>query len=117
MSCVKASIRAVLAALALAACGGGDESPSADASADDLVDASSETTECGMTQCQRASQICVIETPVGPGQRYLCQDVPAACTSDRSCDCAGATLCSGAFDVCSDGGDDNTLVCECPQCQ
>lgn len=81
------------------------------------ADAGPQTTACGMMQCETASQICVIETPVGPGQSYSCQDVPAACASDRSCACAGATLCSGAFDVCSDGADDNTIVCECPQCQ
>lgn len=104
-------------AIVLAACSGGDGGTPADASSGDGLDASPDTTACGTMQCQAASQICVIETPVGPGQRYSCQDVPAACTSDRSCACAGATLCAGTFDVCSDAPDDNTIVCECPQCQ
>ena len=117
MSLFTATLKAALVALALTACGGGDNGTRADASADDLADAGPDMTACGTTVCERASQICVISTPVGPAETYACQDVPAACESDRRCACAGSTLCSGSFDVCSDGADDNTIVCECPRCQ
>jgi hypothetical protein len=100
----------VIAIVMGAACGGDDGGPPP-------ADAPPATTQCGTVVCQAASEICVISTPVGPGMSYECRPVPAACTGDRTCGCAGATLCTGAFDTCSDGAEANTITCTCPACQ
>src|SRR5262245_52158548 len=54
------------------------------------------STACGSQglRCDYATQICVVQTPVGPGETYTRVSIPAACRSDRSCGCAGSTLCS-----------------------
>jgi hypothetical protein len=63
-------------------------------------------------------EMCVVREPVGPARIESCEPVPAGCESDRTCACAGASLCNPPFDVCTDlpvlGG---AIVCECPMCQ
>ena len=70
----------------------------------------------GLT-CDPDTQICVIQTPVGPGMNFVCLSVPSGCASDRSCACAGSSLCTGAFATCGDRDEPNTIACECTQCQ
>lgn len=76
------------------------------------------STPCGPSglSCDTDTEICVATTPVGPGVVYSCEPVPSGCEQDRSCGCAGAVLCEGAFGVCSELGE-NQLQCECPECQ
>ncbi len=52
----------------------------------------------------------------GPAVVRTCEPVPAGCESDRTCACAGASLCPPPFDTCRDLGR-NTMSCDCPQCQ
>jgi hypothetical protein len=75
-------------------------------------------TPCGPSglACDRETEVCVARTPVGPAIFYGCEPVPAGCETDRSCACAGAALCTGAFDTCRETGD-NRIECECPECQ
>ena len=74
-------------------------------------------TPCGPDlSCDSASEICVSHGPVGPAVLYACEPVPAGCESNRSCECAGATLCQPPFATCRDGGP-NAIFCDCPQCQ
>lgn len=68
-------------------------------------------------RCNPRSEICVGREPVGPAIVYGCEPVPAGCRSDRTCACAGASLCTGAFDVCRDVAELDTISCECPRCQ
>jgi len=77
------------------------------------------TTPCGAgdLSCNAATEICVVETPVGPGEQVACKPLPAECGDDRSCACAGFTLCQSPFDFCSERAEPNTIVCECVQCQ
>jgi hypothetical protein len=100
----------IVMAVLVAACGGDDGSPGVDAPS---------TTGCGTgPPCDFATEICVVSTPVGPGEAYDCVAVPAGCTGDRTCDCVGDTLCTGTFDTCTDRpATANTVACECPQCQ
>ena len=72
---------------------------------------------CGTETCDVATQLCVTRTPVGPGQSFTCEPVPAGCQTDRSCACVQATVCTGGFSTCTDSADPDTVVCECPQCQ
>ena len=69
----------------------------------------------GLT-CDTAVEICVSRTPVGPAVVYSCDPVPAGCEQDRSCGCAGSTVCAAPFSDCTDVGL-NSLQCECAQCQ
>ena len=79
--------------------------------------ASSTPTPCGPAlSCDTASEVCVAREPVGPAIIYACAPVPAGCESDRSCRCAGASLCQGAFGTCVDAGP-NSITCECLLCQ
>lgn len=76
-----------------------------------------ERTPCGLgLTCDAETEVCVARTPVGPAIVHSCEPVPAGCEEDRSCGCAGAVLCEGAFGVCTEVGE-NQLECECPQCQ
>ena len=89
-------------------------------SGDDADAAAGATTPCPPTadlECDTATEICVVQTPVGPGMTSSCEPVPDGCEADRTCDCAGDDLCKGAFDTCSEGTAENTIVCECPECQ
>lgn len=83
------------------------------------VDAPAMKTACGNAglTCDYPSEICVEQTPIGPGQSYACQPIPSDCTNDRTCGCAGATLCTGTFSACFARPAPNTIACECPQCQ
>jgi hypothetical protein len=83
-----------------------------------LACASSGTsTPCGpASSCDTVSEMCVAREPVGPPIVYACAPVPAGCESDRSCRCAGASLCQGAFSTCADVGP-NSVDCTCPLCQ
>ncbi len=79
-----------------------------------------ETTACPPTpdlRCSAVTEICVVKTPVGPAQTSSCEPLPEGCQAERTCGCAGAELCTGSFDTCSESEDENTIVCECPQCQ
>ena len=101
--------RIIVFAMFVAACGGDGGTPGPDAPS---------STGCGTgPPCNYATEICVISTPVGPGESYACQPLPAGCDDDRTCGCVGATLCTGAFDTCTDRIPENTVACECPQCQ
>ena len=68
-------------------------------------------------RCNPRREICVRREPVGPGVVFACEPVPSGCRADRTCACAGAALCTGAFDVCRDVAEFNTISCECPKCQ
>ena len=74
-------------------------------------------TPCGPTLiCDAATEICVARQPFGPAVVYECRAVPAGCEFDRTCGCAGASLCEPPFDACSDAGA-NAIDCACPPCQ
>jgi hypothetical protein len=95
----------------------GPEPDAADLDAAVDIDASADETPCGPTLvCDRPLEVCVIRGPVGPGFQYACEPVPTGCELDRTCDCVAFTYCVDAFDTCSDGPD-NTITCECPNCQ
>jgi hypothetical protein len=68
-------------------------------------------------RCHARHEICVRREPVGPAVVFACEPVPPGCRSERTCSCAGAALCTGAFDVCHDVPERDTISCECPQCQ
>ena len=75
-------------------------------------------TACGPSlTCSAATEICVESGPVGPSSTFACKPVPAGCATNRSCACAGSTLCTGAFNTCHDVNTPNTIYCECPNCQ
>src|SRR5438309_140555 len=62
-------------------------------------------TPCGPTlSCDTASEVCVAREHGGPAVDYACEPVPAGCESDRSCSCAGASLCQGVSGACRDEG-------------
>ncbi len=73
---------------------------------------------CGPTglTCDPATEVCVARTPIGPAIVHSCEAVPAGCDADRTCGCAGAALCTGGFDRCTELGE-NELQCECERCQ
>jgi hypothetical protein len=74
-------------------------------------------TPCGPDlSCDSASEMCVSRGPVGPSVVYACDAVPAGCETDRTCACAGASLCQPPFDSCRDAAK-NEIFCECLQCQ
>jgi hypothetical protein len=74
-------------------------------------------TPCGPDlSCDSANEICVSREPIGPSITYSCEAVPAGCDSDRTCACAGASLCQAPFDTCHDTAT-NTIDCECLACQ
>jgi len=71
-------------------------------------------TPCGPDlSCDSASQICVRREQGGPGVIYACEPVPAGCEADRSCGCAGTSLCQPF--PCQDEGA-NSIACVCPAC-
>jgi hypothetical protein len=75
-------------------------------------------TSCGpFLSCDRNTEVCRSRQPIGPAIVYDCVPVPSGCESDRSCACAAAALCTGAFAVCRDDLGDNRIDCECPLCQ
>jgi hypothetical protein len=90
-----------------------DSAMSADAPTPDAL----ASIACGTAKCDVATQICVVRTPVGPSETYTCEPIPAGCAADRSCACVSTTVCAGAYSKCTDPGDPDTVVCECPQCQ
>jgi hypothetical protein len=115
------AIRLLLLLVAVAlACGdddGGGDSGDGDGPTPDALAA---TTPCPPTadlECDSATEICVVQTPIGPAETSSCQPVPAGCDAERDCECAGAEICTGSFDTCSEDRGANTIVCECPQCQ
>jgi hypothetical protein len=74
-------------------------------------------TPCGPDlSCDASRQICVSRGPVGPSVVYACEPVPAGCELDRSCGCAGTSLCQPPFDACSEVAR-NEIFCECGMCQ
>lgn len=76
----------------------------------------SAATACGPTlKCLTATEICVVMAEE-LGWTYSCKPVPAGCETDRTCACAGKTLCTGAFNLCVSGSSNNTITCECPAC-
>ena len=94
-----------------AACSDDAQSPTADAPP--------AMTNCGAGDltCNAATEICVVQTPVGPSEQFACMPLPAGCANDRTCGCAGDTLCVGSFNTCSERAVPNTIACECLQCQ
>lgn len=66
--------------------------------------------------CDGATEICVSRQPVGPAVVYECVAAPSGCELERTCACAGATLCQAPFDTCTDVGA-AAIDCECPACQ
>ncbi len=72
---------------------------------------------CGPTlTCDGATEMCVSRQPIGPAVVYECVPVPSGCELDRTCACAGATLCESPFDACTDTGT-AAIDCECLACQ
>jgi hypothetical protein len=69
----------------------------------------------GLT-CDPGKELCVAREPVGPAILYECRPVPAGCEYDRTCRCAGSSLCAPPFDVCSDSAP-GAITCVCPECQ
>ena len=76
------------------------------------------TTPCGPAglTCRRDTEVCVARSPIGPAIVWSCQPVPSGCEKDRSCACAGASLCAEPFDLCTEQAE-NQLGCECAECQ
>lgn len=100
--------------------GDGSDGPAVDAAPGDPDGALGATTPCPPTadlECDSATEICVVQTPVGPAVTSSCEPVPDGCDAERTCGCAGTELCTGAFDTCSEGEAENTIVCECLECQ
>jgi len=60
-----------------------------------------------------AGQACVQYASRG-GRTAHCVDRPASCGVRATCDCLGASVCVGIFDVCRD--DAGVLTCSCPTC-
>lgn len=82
------------------------------------ADGASARISCGpFLSCDRETEVCRSRQPIGPAIVYDCVPVPSGCEADRSCACAGAALCTGAFAVCRDDLGDDRIDCECPQCQ
>jgi hypothetical protein len=76
--------------------------------------------QCGpnrLVTCNPRTEICVRREPVGPASVFACEPVPDGCQGERTCSCAGESLCTGAFGVCHDVPEPDTILCECPQCQ
>ena len=44
-----------------------------------------------------------------------CEPIPAECGGEIDCECAGAAVCTGAFNICNDL-EGNQLSCGCPAC-
>ncbi|HEY0134267.1 MAG TPA: hypothetical protein VGB85_09310, partial [Nannocystis sp.] len=44
-----------------------------------------------------------------------CEPIPAECGGEIDCECAGAAVCTGAFNICNDL-EGNELSCGCPAC-
>ena len=73
-------------------------------------------TPCGPTlTCDTATEVCVAREHGGPGLFYACEPVPTGCESDRSCRCAGASLCQPPSSTCEDSGP-NSITCLCRLC-
>jgi len=72
---------------------------------------------CGpQLHCDPSTDMCVSRQPVGPAIIYECKPVPSGCESNRTCACAGATLCQPPFDTCQDVAR-NEITCHCIECQ
>lgn len=110
------AIALALVLLVASACG--DDSPTRPLG-DGGLDAPTGTTACpegADLSCDAPTEICVITTPRGPAEVASCEPVPQGCEADRSCRCAGPTLCQSPYDSCSESAD-NTLTCSCLNCQ
>ncbi len=127
-------LSALVAALALAACGGSSTPSGSDASTDATTDSTTGTISCNGTPCP-SGQACVITTAGGgacqapddaglcpdgkpgtPGQccdntttTYACQPLPAACNGALACPCASSLCQCGGCDIADAG----TLKCTC----
>ena len=73
-------------------------------------------TPCGPKSCDPLTEVCVARSPIGPSIQYDCQPIPSGCDQDRTCSCAGVSLCTAPFTSCSEQGP-NQLSCECLLCQ
>jgi hypothetical protein len=93
----------------------GDADADGDGDGDGDTDADAGLTPCGESEtCDPATEICVINQAWT--ETYACLPVPEGCASTRNCECAGATLCIDAFNVCNDSSTDNVITCSCPTC-
>jgi len=71
------------------------------------------STPCGNITCAE-NQICVRNAAWQTS--YHCKPVPKGCENDRSCKCAGKSLCAGGFSLCNDNSAKSTITCSCPAC-
>jgi len=95
----------------------GDAQQGDSATADGPVaDAATPTkTPCGSSlQCNSLTEVCVVNEAWT--KSYACQAVPKGCETKRTCACLGATVCTGAFNLCNDNAASNTVTCSCPTC-
>lgn len=72
-------------------------------------------TACGEPplQCKRDTEICVLDTAAF--FEYSCQPLPAGCDQDRTCACAAA-LCQEPYNICNEWSAENTINCDCEDC-
>lgn len=67
----------------------------------------------GCSQCD-GGLACVVElTQAGPA--YHCVKPPSGCNGVPSCECMGASVCSGTYNVCTPG-QNGEIECSCPDC-
>jgi hypothetical protein len=76
-------------------------------------------TPCGSqdASCDAATEICRTTSGAGASAPSACVPVPSACATNRTCDCLGKDLCSGATSECFDDPFANAITCACTQCQ
>ncbi len=64
-------------------------------------------------KCQQQTEICVLKTAFN--FEYVCEPLPSGCDADRSCACV-SSVCSGIYDTCKEWQADNTVACDCSDC-
>jgi hypothetical protein len=69
--------------------------------------------ECGDIVCD-ADEVCVTHV-TQLGLQPACAPISPACNGVASCNCMGADVCQGAFDLCGEGIEGG-LTCSCPVC-
>lgn len=69
----------------------------------------------GCADCDGTTQLCVANDDPG-GTSYHCASLAPDCGSDRTCACAGKTVCVGGDSACNDNVNDGALHCGCPAC-